>query len=174
MSLPEREPYTLRPYGATDHDAVREIFQSNTPQFFALSELDEFTAFLRAPQSELVVATSADGAVVGFGAAYCRSAIEGGLAWGMVHRRWHRKGVGRALLEARIARLWAQEMTQIRVHTSQHSAGFFRQAGFAEIAVTSDGFGPGIDHVTMLLQRPVLRHLHGDHTHAIVPSCEYS
>jgi N-acetylglutamate synthase-like GNAT family acetyltransferase len=159
----EHARYALRPYGATDFDAVVEILQSNTPEFFAPSELDEFTAFLRAPQSELVVATSADREVVGFGAAYCRSAIEGGLAWGMVHRRWHRKGVGRALLDARIARRWAQAVTQIRVHTSQHSAGFFRQAGFAEIAVTPDGFGPGIDHVTMLLQRLASGHRDGGH-----------
>ncbi len=159
----DRPRYTLAPYATADYGAVLEIFQSNTPDFFAPSELDEFIAFLEAPQSELVVARSAKGEVVGFGAAYCRSASEGGLAWGMVHRRWHRKGVGRLLLEARIARLWAQEVTQIRVHTSQHSAGFFRQAGFAAITVTPDGFGPGIDRVTMLLQRTASAQQHGTH-----------
>jgi GNAT superfamily N-acetyltransferase len=81
----------------------------------------------------------------------------------MVHRRWHRHGVGRALLDARIARLWALAMTQIRVHTSQHSAGFFARAGFAEVAVTPDGFAPGIDQVTMLLQRPAAARPHGGH-----------
>ena len=145
--------YRLRLYGEMDYDAVLAIFRNNTPHFFAPSEIDEFIAFLRAPASECVVATSAAGVVVGFGAAYCRSAIEGGLAWSMVHRGWHRHGIGRALLDARIARRWALSMTQIRVQTSQHGAGFFAQADFAEVAVTQDGFAPGVDHVTILLQR---------------------
>lgn len=153
MPSVERERYTLRAYGATEYDAVIAIFQSNTPQFFAPSELDDFTRFLRAPDSELLVATSTAGTVVGFGAAYRRSDSEGGLAWGMVHRTWHRHGVGRALLEARIAMLWAQSVTQIRVHTSQHSAGFFARCGFVTVAVEPDGFAPGIDQVTMLLSR---------------------
>ena len=163
MPSVDDEQYTLRPYGAMDTDAVLDILRSNTPDFFAPSELDEFIAFLRAPESELVVATSADGAVVGFGAAYCRSAVEGGLAWGMVHRQWHRRGVGRALLDARITRLWALAMTQIRVQTSQHSSGFFTRAGFAAVAVTPDGFAPGIDQVTMLLERPGVRSRQAGH-----------
>ena len=144
----------LRPYRDSDHATVLGIFKSNTPDYFAPSEAHEFRSFLSAPNSEFVLVAMVGTDVVGFGAAYCRSAIEGGLAWGMVHRDWHGRGVGRALLEARIALLWSHEVEQVRVRTSQHSAGFFARAGFSVVEVEAEGFAPGIDQVTMLLARP--------------------
>lgn len=151
MTPPDRAHFSLRPYRGADHDAVLAVFASNTPAFFAPSEALEFAAFLREPRSDLMVATSEAADTIGFGAAYCRTADEGGLAWGMVQRDWHRKGVGQALLDARVAHLRTRGVRQIRVHSSPYSAGFFSRSGFVVVAVVTNGFAPGIDQVTMRL-----------------------
>jgi GNAT superfamily N-acetyltransferase len=146
--------FSIRPYLASDRDAVLLVFASNTPRFFAVSESEEFAAYLDASPADALVAVAVDDGIIGFGASYRRSAEEGGLAWGMVHAAWHSRGVGGALLRRRVAHLWSAGVERISVRTSQHSAGFFRQAGFDVAGVQPDGFAPGIDEVTMVLERP--------------------
>lgn len=152
--LPDsRTTVTLRPYRPADRPAVLAIFASNTPEFFAESERGDVEVFLDAAERELCLVAIDGETIVGFGGAYCRTPQDGGLAWGMVHRAWHRQGVGRRLLDARIADLWSRGVTRITVHTSQHSAGFFASARFTVVESVADGFAPGIDHVTMRLER---------------------
>jgi GNAT superfamily N-acetyltransferase len=150
--------YTIRPYAPSDAPACLAIFDGNTPRFFAPSERGEFAAYLAAPGGGLLVAEAPGAGVVGVGGYYLRaaggSAPEGGLAWGMVARAWHRRGVGGALLAARLDALWRQGAGAASVRTSQHSRGFFERAGFALVRAVPGGFGPGIDLVELRLPAP--------------------
>lgn len=95
---------TIRPYVMQDHAACLALFDSNVPQFFDRSERAGFDGFLQRDTGAwhyLVIARA--GAVVACGGHALRA--DGRVAsfgWGMVDRRLHRHGLGRALTEARI------------------------------------------------------------------------
>lgn len=152
MSL-HASPYTqIRPYSAADQKACLEIFRSNLPRYFDPSELPEFEAFLEKPSGEYVV--MAQGAhLVACGGCYVREGV-GRLSWGMVAREHHGSALGTQLLVWRIDRLFLRaEISEIAIDTSQHTAGFFARHGFRTTAHVIDGFGAGIDQVSMSLQR---------------------
>jgi GNAT superfamily N-acetyltransferase len=152
--------YTIRPYAPSDAPACLALFDGNTPEYFAPAERGEFAAYLAAPGGGVLVAEAPGAGVVGVGGYYLRASggplPEGGLAWGMVARAWHRRGVGRALLRARLDALWRQGAGAASVRTSQHSRGFFERAGFAAARVVPNGFAPGIDLVELRLRAPGL------------------
>lgn len=56
-------------------------------------------------------------------------------------------------MKARIARFWSSGVSQIRVRTSQQSAGLRARAGFEAVEGEVNGFAPWIDEVTMLLRQ---------------------
>jgi GNAT superfamily N-acetyltransferase len=149
---------TIRMYTAADMAACLALFDSNTPEFFAPSERAEFEAYLRAPGGTVLVAEAPEVGVIGVGGFYLRPTDEcaasgpvAGLAWGMVARAWHRRGVGRALLRARLDALEMLGVAEVSVRTSQYSRGFFERAGFTATRQLSDGFTPGIDLVELRL-----------------------
>ena len=139
---------TTRPYALQDREACLAIFDGNTPDYFAPTERAEFAAFLDAGSVDyLVLETTAD-VVIGCGGYYVNSAGGvAGLAWGMVDRTWHKRGIGRVLLEARLAQLRRSDAVLVRVNTSQNSRGFFERCGFRVARVVPNGFAPGIDRV---------------------------
>jgi GNAT superfamily N-acetyltransferase len=139
----------VRPYTLQDRLACLAIFDGNTPDYFAPSERVEFAAFLDSGSADYLVLETAAGVIVGCGGYYVTSAAGiAGLAWGMVDRVWHKRGLGRVLLEARLAELRRfSDAKLVRVHTSQNSRGFFERCGFRAVRVVPDGFAPGIDRV---------------------------
>ena len=94
----------IRPFALADRKACLSVFDSNTPEYFATEECDDFAAFLDAGQLYFFVATTPDETVIACGGYYL-DPLQGfaGLTWGMVHRIWHRHGVGSVLLQYRIA-----------------------------------------------------------------------
>ncbi|WP_043091535.1 GNAT family N-acetyltransferase, partial [Xanthomonas sp. SHU 166] len=95
---------TIRPYVMQDRAACLALFDSNVPQFFDHSERAGFDRFLQHDTGAwhyLVIARA--GAVVACGGHALRA--DGRVAsfgWGVVDRRLHRQGLGRALTEARL------------------------------------------------------------------------
>ncbi len=147
-------PTTIRAYRPDDLTAVLLLFDSNTPDFFALAERSDFAAFLAEPRATLLVVESSPArTVIGFGGYYVQSDERaGGLAWGMISREWHRKGIGRRLLHARLTGLRRAGVERVRVRTSQRSRGFFERLGFVAVGEpTPNGFAPGIDLVELWL-----------------------
>lgn len=68
----------------------------------------------------------------------------------MVRLERHRKGLGRALLHARIdAAKKDPGVRVIRLDTSQHTTGFYERFGFHITGVEPDGYGPGLDRCEM-------------------------
>lgn len=145
-----------RRYAPTDMSACLAIFDSNVPKFFAPEERAEFQQFLKdakAAGSPCLVLTC-NGAAVACGGLMVgpeeRCAV---LAWGMVQKTLHGKGLGRLLTTARL------EMTRetpgidrLRLGTSQHTWGLYEKLGFTVTTITKNGFAPGLDRVDMTLR----------------------
>lgn len=141
---------TFRPYRPDDAAACLAVFDSNIPTYFATPERPAFEQFLAEMPCEYLVGEAEDGTVIACGGWYPKPDGEAGLAWGMVHRDWHHRGVGRQLLEARLAGVRAmQGVRTLVISTSQHTEAFYARAGFEVFDRAADGHAPGIDRVDM-------------------------
>src|SRR5690349_7865532 len=96
---------TFRPYHPSDAEGCLAVFDSNVPMYFAPEERPAYADFLAEMPCEYLVGETEDGSVVACGGWFRtpEREDEAGLAWGMVRRDVHRRGVGRQLLEARLA-----------------------------------------------------------------------
>ncbi len=144
----------IRPYVTQDHAACLALFDSNVPQFFDRSERAAFERFLEHDAGTwhyLVIVRA--GAVVACGGHAL--SIDGRVAsfgWGMVDRRLHRQGLGRALTEARLdACRRSAGVARIELDTSQHTRAFYTRFGFGVERVMTDGYGPRLDRWDMAL-----------------------
>ena len=151
--------YRVRPYAPSARAACLALFDSNLPEFFAAHERDDFARFLDEPGATILVLETTGPELIACGGYYIRDGSgKGGLAWGMVARGWHRRGVGRTLLHARLRALQTAGADVVTVRTSQHSRGFFEREGFEEVRVVRDGFAPGIDMIELRLQTTFRNH----------------
>lgn len=144
----------IRDYGPADREACLALFDSNVPLYFAPRERTDFAAYLDAPPGPYLVMQD-DDRIVGCGG-WARDREDSGrmiLCWGMINRERHRTGLGRQLMQARIARITVdRSATGILSNTSQHSAGFFSHLGFETRKIVPDGHAPGIDLHEMILR----------------------
>lgn len=140
----------FRPYtAATDRAACLAAFNSNVPQYFDDSERSEFTGYLDTLEDHYAVVLLNE-RVIGCGGV-ALNAGTAHLCWGMIHRDWHGKGFGRALLDYRLH--YAEsliEVTAIALATSQHTEAFYAKKGFETQSVTQDGWAAGLHRVEML------------------------
>ncbi|MBV9788017.1 MAG: GNAT family N-acetyltransferase [Chloroflexi bacterium] len=145
----------IRLYQPSDKSACLDVFISNVPTFFADHEYAEFAAFLDTlpGAGHYLVVESAQSAIVGCGGYFLNAdRTIAGLMWGMVHRNYHRQGLGRALLLARLSAICDEQQAQsIELDTSQHSYGFFATLGFQVTKIQRDGYAPGLDRYDMHL-----------------------
>ncbi len=141
-----------QPYSPGFRDECVSIFRSNVPRFFRDHELPEFTDFIDSLQCPYYVVLH-EGRVVGCGGYGVRQgSSDADLCWGMVHRSCHGNRIGEYLLLVRLhAIVTATDCAAVRLGTSQHTEGFFRQYGFAIQSVQNGGIDRDLDHVEMRL-----------------------
>jgi ribosomal protein S18 acetylase RimI-like enzyme len=141
----------ILPYKQEHWNACLQVFDSNTPRFFAPAERDSFQAFLQQPNCSYLVMEH-EGAIVGCGG-YSVDAEHGSakLVWGMVRADFHGLGLGRFLLMARLREIGKTgDVSMVSVETSSAAATFFEKQGFKLVRTTTDGIGPGLDRVEMV------------------------
>ena len=149
----------LRPWTPADKAACLAVLCSSVPTFAQPHEVDEYAAWLdRAcvrgaedPCDYLVGAR--DGAVVcAGGVAYARTAPIATLCWGIVHADLHRRGLGSALLRARLDAARARGgVERVVLDTTDAAVGFFLRHGFVVTGRVRDGYGGGVDRLDMEL-----------------------
>jgi len=140
-----------RPYGRGDREACLALFDGNVPDFFDAGDRDGFARFLDDPTATLLVAESAQGTVVACGGWYL-DGDRAGLAWGVVARGFHSRGIGGALLRERLRQIRADgRARRVDLRTTQRVQGFYERFGFIVRSSIPDGFGPGLDRVEMEL-----------------------
>ena len=103
-------PIELRALGPDDMSAAREIYQLNEPGRFPSGFLPEFERTVALPAPRFVVAC-AENEIVGVGGMATPPGVTlfASLFFGLVHPRWHRKGIGSALLLGRLCMLPAPD-----------------------------------------------------------------
>lgn len=132
-------------YSSEHRDAVLDLFDSNTPDYFLVEERPSLEAYLDELPGPAWVALASAGDVVGFGGVSFSNEHSAWIRWGMVDRDHHRGGIGRQLLETRLAWIAANSSArQVRVGTTAAIAGFFQRFGFDLETVIPDGIGPGV------------------------------
>ncbi len=142
----------IRSYSRQDRQGCLDILDENTPEYFISSDrnsLDEFLAELPGPY----FVGEEQGSVIACGGWAMESGDVAVLTWGMVRRALHRRGIGRSMLRFRLDAIGREHrVSLVRLHTAQLARGFFAREGFRVVNVVPDGFGPGLDRVTMELE----------------------
>jgi ribosomal protein S18 acetylase RimI-like enzyme len=148
----------IRRYINADRDACLAIFGSNTPTFFRAHEQPGFASFLEQHGDRYFVMDDAGSIVAcgGWGWKIEEPRVAR-LCWGMVHRDSQRQGIGTLLLAHRLEEIAKHDLDEVEVNTSQHAAAFFAHAGFVEVAVQTDFYGPGLHGLRMRLPVEVRR-----------------
>lgn len=147
----------IREYQPGDHDACMRIMQSNIPEYFHQGDLADFAQFLEnIPGTFFVVEHATAGLIACGGIALGQtSAAEAVLCYGMVTRTQLQQGIGQQLLRKRLEFFLprAPQVERIVVNTTQKTEGFFRKFGFSVVEREVDGFGPGLDRVSMMVNK---------------------
>ncbi|MGF1729899.1 GNAT family N-acetyltransferase [Photobacterium kasasachensis] len=143
----------IRQYTKQHRDSCIKVFDSNVGKYFSPSEREEFIEYLDSFNERCdYYVYIRDARVVACGGVGINSTIAS-LTWGMVHRDFHGQGIGTVLTDYRLSQLHSNPAIEvIKIETSQHTEGFYRKRGFITTHVIKDGFGQGIDCVSMELK----------------------
>ena len=143
----------LRPYGHRDLPRCLALFDGNVPRFFDVAERDDFAEFLRTAggrDTPYLVLEAAGSTVACGGLVLDEDGRGARLAWGMVDRAHHGRGLGARLMRARLALARADpRLVELRLDTSRHAKDFYERFGFEVRRIEPDGFAPGLDRYEM-------------------------
>ncbi|MEZ9488855.1 GNAT family N-acetyltransferase [Vibrio breoganii] len=141
-----------RQYNPEFKSMCLDLFDSNLGVFFDASERQEFSDYLDSlnKDSSYFIGIH-DGLVVSCGGLN-ESSDKAGLTWGMVRRNHHGSGFGTKLTDFRLSKIRENgHINVVLIETSQHTQGFYLKRGFTQTKVVKNGFGKGIDCVSMEL-----------------------
>ncbi|MGI9205683.1 MAG: GNAT family N-acetyltransferase [Woeseiaceae bacterium] len=141
---------TFRPYCSADCDACLGIFDANCPEFFAPNEREEYQQFLELVPDGYEVC-EADGRVLGAFGLFDEDQDKKTLNWILLDPRSHGLGVGSSIMERVIQLGRSTETAMISIAASQKSAPFFARFGAQTTSTTTDGWGPGMHRLDMML-----------------------
>jgi len=146
----------IRPYTPADLDDCLRCFESNVPLAFTVEEKGFFRDFLqnRVPQNPQTLpyyVLLSGKELIGCGGLGLNEDDRVSLTWGMVDKRFHKKGFGKALLDYRLEKfreLFPQK--SLGLDTTQHAVGFFEKYGFRTEKFTPDSYAPGMHRYDMV------------------------
>ncbi|MBE1298483.1 MAG: GNAT family N-acetyltransferase [Alteromonadaceae bacterium] len=144
---------TYRDFHSVDFDACLALFDSNVPTYFSEVERQDFIDFLLDLPGPYLVVKDSKGEIVACGGfAFVQESHSADLCWGMVEQTHHKRGLGLALLNARLERIRQHPaITHVNLNTCQKTEAFFKRVGFVTQQVTKDGFAPGLHRHDMTL-----------------------
>ncbi|MBY0504341.1 MAG: GNAT family N-acetyltransferase [Bryobacteraceae bacterium] len=149
----------IRNYKPADAEACLRLFDAAGSSFYAEEERGRFARFLESPPGTYYVMEN-NGDLVGCGGFAALGEPETvTLTWGVIRRDLHGQGLGRFLLFYRLKEIGRLAgISQVKLETTPKVAGFFQKAGGFHITATeTDGFGPGLDKVSMVKRLAVCK-----------------
>jgi predicted GNAT family N-acyltransferase len=149
----------IRPYTSDDFDACMLLLTSNIPTYFHDADKQDFTDFLASPPGTFLVASDGSTIIACGGVALERGTMTAAvLCYGMVVGTRLRQGIGQRLLRKRLDAFFHREpqVEVVKVNTSQKTEGFYLKIGFNVTERAIDGYGPGLDRVSLAAAKPVL------------------
>lgn len=140
----------IRRYHSSDKSAVIDIFQQNTPDYFAVEEQADLEQFLLANGNDYWLIEQ-DGLIAGCGGIVINEGLdEGRIAWDFFSPNFQGQGLGRKLTEFRLAEIRKTASIQrIVVRTSQLAYKFYAKFGFQTEKIEIDYWAPGLDLYAM-------------------------
>jgi N-acetylglutamate synthase-like GNAT family acetyltransferase len=142
----------IRNYSVHDRQSCLQVLDGNTPEFFVPKDRDEFSRFLDNLPGPYFVIEDRE-LIVACGGWAMDAEEVAALTWGMVRRDLHRQGIGRDLLHYRLRAIWADGHAKVvQLRTVPPVQEFFARQGFDVVDVVPNGYGAGLDRVTMALQ----------------------
>jgi len=151
--------YTIREYISTDKNSCIESFGSNVPYYFTEEEILDFDNFLMRIEKEsnktffyVVIYKDRVIGCGGFGDKDNNGIIS--LAWGLIHKEYHKKGFGKKLLIHRLSEISKlKPQCPVIIDTTQHSYEFFEKYGFETTKITTDYYTIGMHRYDMTLKK---------------------
>jgi GNAT superfamily N-acetyltransferase len=146
----------IRPYSASDREACLALLRGNVPEHFVASDEAELARFLDALPGPYFVVEDGGRIVAAGGIAAERDGVTATLCWGIVDARRQRQGIGARLLAHRLDAFLPDnpQIRRVQTNTSQKVQGFYARHGFAVVEVRPQAYGPDLDHVRMVRERP--------------------
>jgi N-acetylglutamate synthase-like GNAT family acetyltransferase len=139
----------IREYQSSDQQACLNI-----PEYFHRRDLADFAVFLEnLPGPFFVIIHPEDGLIACGGIALGRTTpTEAVLCYGMVTGTHLHQGMGLELLRKRLEFFLprAPQVERIVVNTTQKAEDFFHKVGFLVVERELNGFGSGLDRVSMM------------------------
>jgi N-acetylglutamate synthase-like GNAT family acetyltransferase len=149
----------IRAYQISDKQACLEVFESNVPKYFTQAEIADYDKFLEMIPIKVEANKTFYYVVVfenkvigcgGFGDKDNSDIIT--LAWGLIHQNFHKKGIGKVLLDYRLDQIKEKFPNQpVYIDTTQYSYGFFEKYGFETIKITNNFYEKGLHRYDMKL-----------------------
>jgi N-acetylglutamate synthase-like GNAT family acetyltransferase len=141
---------TFRPYCSVDNQACASLFDANCPEFFAPNEREEYQEFLETASDGYEVC-EVDGQVLGAFGLFGDGQEARTLNWILLDPQTQGMGVGSRIMERVIQLAGTSEAKMVRIAASQKSAPFFAKFGATTASTTTDGWGPEMHRVDMVL-----------------------
>jgi N-acetylglutamate synthase-like GNAT family acetyltransferase len=145
----------IREYLKSDRIGCINAFESNIPPYFAESEKQDFEVFLTKLESNanrtrfyVVCYNNKIIGCGGFGDKNNNGIIS--LAWGLIHKDFHKMGYGEKLLKYRLEQIkLLKPKFDVIVDTTQYSYVFFEKHGFETKKITNDYYAIGLHRYDM-------------------------
>lgn len=136
----------IRKYTKADYNVVIDLFQFNTPQYFAPKEEKDLEEYLD-NHAENYFIVEADGIILGCGGFnLSEDGTLGKISWDIFHPNNQGKGYGTALTKYRIDKMKEIDSVKIiSVRTSQMAYRFYAKFNLELREVIKDYWAPGFD-----------------------------
>ena len=126
-----------------DEERLLEIFHSNVPKYFDVSEVAPFVEFLKKELTTYFVCLDKDH-IVGAGGYMELELGEARICWIMVEAKLHGKGVGRFMMQEFAQKIRADKnYTRITLKTTQFTDKFYEKLGYKTTYFEKDFWIPG-------------------------------
>lgn len=144
--------FEIRPYTLKDYEAVIKLLELNIPEYFHLSEKEDFKKYLEEEIEDYFIVKGKDLIIGAGGINYFKEQKLARISWDMVHPNVQGQGVGRKLVEHRINHLNNQTgIDVIIVRTTQLVYKFYEKMNFKIRKIEKDFWAKGFDLYEMEL-----------------------
>lgn len=147
-----KENINIRPYTNHDKEAIVNLFQINTPDYFSPEEEHDLIYYLENEIDSYFV-IEADEKIVGSGGInFSSDGNQAKISWDFLHPDYQRKSLGTKLLKHRLDLIQKMEKVKIiSVRTSQLAYPFYEKSGFKLKEIVKDYWAKGFDLYRMEL-----------------------
>jgi N-acetylglutamate synthase-like GNAT family acetyltransferase len=154
---------TIRKYNKHDRNECLAAFKSNVPLYFTEAEVIDFENFLTRTETlnnddkdevthyYVILFEQKIIGCGGFGDKDNNKIIS--LAWGLIHKDYHKKQFGKQLLLYRLKQIKQLYINlPVVIDTTQFSFQFFEKFGFVTTKITEDYYTKGMHRYDMILK----------------------